>query len=304
MGDGRDRLMGLLESTAFGAALVFGFRHGFDWDHLAALTDLTGSQARPRRGMFLATLYALGHAAMILLLGVLAIVFTARLPTSVDSVVERFVGASLIVLGVWIAWTAVRTRGAPPMRSRWMLLITALRRAFRRARPSQTVVIEHDHDHGHGDRNHGHAHDLDGELRWVDHADPKPPGVAVAHGHRHRHVVPVPQDPFISYDAWSSFGIGMLHGIGAETPTQVLLFAAAANATNTVSSLGLLLCFIIGLVAANTVVAALSTLGFRTVLQNRLVMGGLAAVTAAFSLTVGTLLLAGHGAALPAIFGG
>lgn len=300
--------MGLLESTAFGAALVFGFRHGFDWDHLAALTDLTGSQARPRRGMFLATLYALGHAAMILLLGVLAIVFAARLPASVDSVVERFVGASLIVLAVWIAWTALRTRGAPPMRSRWMLLISALRRALRRARPSQTVVIEHDHDHGHGhgDRLHEHAHGLDGEHRWVDHRHPEPatPVVAVAHQHRHRHVVPVPQDPFISYDAWSAFGIGMLHGIGAETPTQVLLFAAAANATNTVSSLGLLLCFIVGLVAANTVVAAVSTLGFRTVLQNRLVMGGLAALTAAFSLTVGTLLLAGHGTALPAVFGG
>jgi len=45
----------LLESSAFGAALVFGFRHGFDWDHLAALSDLTGSQATSRRSMWLAT---------------------------------------------------------------------------------------------------------------------------------------------------------------------------------------------------------------------------------------------------------
>ena len=59
----------LLQSTAFGAALVFGFRHGFDWDHIAALTDLTGSQATSRRSMWLATLYALGHAAMVNLIG-------------------------------------------------------------------------------------------------------------------------------------------------------------------------------------------------------------------------------------------
>ena len=35
--------------TAFG----FGFRHGIDWDHIAALTDITSSQAHPRRSMFL-----------------------------------------------------------------------------------------------------------------------------------------------------------------------------------------------------------------------------------------------------------
>ena len=62
------RMTELLQSTAFGAALLFGFRHGFDWDHIAALTDLTGSQAKSRRSMWLATLYALGHGAMVLVL--------------------------------------------------------------------------------------------------------------------------------------------------------------------------------------------------------------------------------------------
>ena len=63
-------MIDLLEATAFGAAIVFGFRHGFDWDHLAALTDLTGSQTSSKRSMWLATLYALGHAVMVLVLGV------------------------------------------------------------------------------------------------------------------------------------------------------------------------------------------------------------------------------------------
>jgi hypothetical protein len=44
--------------------------------------------------------------------------------------------------------------------------------------------------------------------------------------------------------------------------------------------------------------------GFRTVLQHRVLMGGLAAVTASFSLVVGTLLLVGHGSSLPAVLGG
>src|SRR5688500_9008299 len=121
-------MLELLESTAFGAALVFGFRHGFDWDHIAALTDLTGSQATPRRSMWLATLYALGHAAMGLALGGVAIALAAQVPESVDLAMERRVGVSLLGLGGWMAWTAWRTRGAPPLRSRWMLLIDGVRR--------------------------------------------------------------------------------------------------------------------------------------------------------------------------------
>ena len=56
--------VGLL-ATAYG----FGFRHGIDWDHLAALTDITSSQDAPRRSMVLATLYALGHGVVVFVLG-------------------------------------------------------------------------------------------------------------------------------------------------------------------------------------------------------------------------------------------
>jgi high-affinity nickel permease len=60
------------------AALAFGFRHGIDWDHLAAISDIAGSQTRARRSVVLATLYALGHALVVVLLGVLAIGFSQR----------------------------------------------------------------------------------------------------------------------------------------------------------------------------------------------------------------------------------
>ena len=56
--------MGLL-ATAYG----FGFRHGIDWDHIAALTDITGSQDDGRRSMLFATLYAVGHALVVFALG-------------------------------------------------------------------------------------------------------------------------------------------------------------------------------------------------------------------------------------------
>jgi len=316
-GSGVDSRMPLLESTAFGAALVFGFRHGFDWDHLAALSDLTGSQPRPRRALFLATLYALGHAVMVLLLGGLAILFAAQVPDALDEWMGRLVGASLIALGTWIAWTAWRTRGAPPPRSRWMLLIGAVRRG-RARRLGPPVVIEHEHPHTHP---HGHGHDhaqtpagnvgerLDGGLELTSRppSDAAPAAVVAGtsighHRHRHRHVLrPVP-DPFMTYGTWSSFGIGLLHGVGAETPTQLLVFAAAADATDHASALGVLVWFLAGLLLANSVVALSATYGYRRLGRRPAAMGALAALTAACSIGIGTVSLLGRGDLLPSLF--
>jgi hypothetical protein len=295
-----------IASSAFVAALAFGFRHGFDWDHIAALSDLTGSQVTRRRSMWLATLYALGHAAMVIVLGGAAILFAERVPDSVDLVMERFVGASLVALGIWMVWTAVTTGGVPPLRSRWMLLVDAVRRRVGRRGPAgQQIVIEHAHPHDHAGPMHEHSHPSD--LRDHSTESDRPGGdvsVRVQHRHLHRHVAVVPPDPFVRYGSWSSFGIGLLHGVGAETPTQVVVFAAAAHATGRPTSVGLLLCFVIGLLASNSLVAATSTFGFSRVVHNRRVMATLAVITAAFSLTVGTILLLGEGAVLPAIFGG
>lgn len=289
----------LLESSAFGAALVYGFRHGFDWDHIAALTDLTGSQTSSRRSMWLATLYALGHAAMVLVLGVVAIVFAEQIPASVDGAMERLVGVSLLVFGGWIIWSAVRTGGAPPLRSRWMLVIGAVQRLAGRDRPTAPVVIEHAHAHGHDHPLHAHPHTLPADEVLLEASGT----VVVQHSHLHRHVAVAPRDPFVRYGTWSSFGVGLLHGVGAETPTQVLVFAAAANATARPVSIGLLVCFLVGLLASNTLVAAASTFGFGRVLGRPRVVFGLAAVTAAFSLVVGCVLLIGEGPALPPMLG-
>ena len=133
---------------------------------------------------------------------------------------------------------------------------------------------------------------------------PEPVETAVQHRHLHRHVVVAPRDPFVRYGRWSSFGVGLLHGVGAETPTQVLVFAAAAQATSRPTSVAILVCFLVGLVLSNTLVAAASTFGFLGVLRRPWVAGTLAAVTAVFSLVIGSLLLVGAGSVLPPIFGG
>jgi high-affinity nickel permease len=73
------RVVLIASSEVFGlgflvTAFLFGFRHGIDWDHIAAITDITGSQDDRSQAFAFGTLYALGHALVVFVIGVAAIV--------------------------------------------------------------------------------------------------------------------------------------------------------------------------------------------------------------------------------------
>ena len=127
---------------------------------------------------------------------------------------------------------------------------------------------------------------------------------ASGHRHFHRHRATVPDDPFVSYGSKSAFGVGMIHGIGAETPTQILIFVTAAGAGGRASGLLLLGIFIVGLLSSNTVIALAGTFGFLGASSNFKLYVAVSVTTALFSLVIGTLFLYGDATALPAIFGG
>ena len=276
-------------------ALSFGFRHGIDWDHLAAITDITGSQERPRDSLQFATLYALGHALVVFSLGVGAIALSAELPSSVDDVMTRVVGATLLLLGIYVFVSLVRHGRQFRMRSRWMLVFSGVRRLYRRLRRGEldAVVIEHDHAHSPAEV---HDHERVAVTTPAAHAG--------GHSHGHRHIVPMPDDPFLNYGRATAFGVGMIHGVGAETPTQVLIFATAAGAGGRAAGVAVLVCFMIGLLASNTTVALASTFGFLNATKNWRAYLTLSVITGVFSLVVGTLFLFGHSTLLPTIFGG
>lgn len=284
--------LGLL-ATAYG----FGFRHGIDWDHIAAITDITTSQDEGRRSIFFATLYALGHGLVILLLGTAAIVAGQKLPEGVDAVMGRVVGVTLLLLGAFVFFSLIRNGRDFRMRSRWMLVFAGVRRAWRRLRP--TVVIDHDHPHG------GRHHEPDGPALGERAAD-RGAAVAVAtrHAHSHRHLGTLPDDPFMNYGKATAFGVGMLHGIGAETPTQLLLFVAAAGVGGRTGGLFMLVAFLAGLLSSNSLIAVASTFGFLKASRNFALYATVAVLTGTFSLVIGTVFALGHSTALPAIFGG
>jgi hypothetical protein len=310
------QIVAATDSQAFGIGLVattlaFGLRHGIDWDHIAAITDITSSQDSSRTGMVFATLYAAGHASVVFVLGILAILLGDLLPSGVDTFMERVVGVTLLVLGVYVFYALLRHGRDFRMRSRWMLVFSGVRRGSRwvrgRVRAGGDAAgpaasgrapddgVEHEHEHVAGTPHHV--------------AVETPAQTAAArtrgqHGHRHRHGGSSGDDAFMSYGKGTSFVVGLIHGVGAETPTQVLIFLAAASAGGPAVGVFLLAVFLAGLLVSNTGIAIASIYGFLAAGKSFLVYATVAVLTGAFSLVLGLLFVFGKGSVVPAIFGG
>ena len=286
-------------------ALGLGLRHGVDWDHIAAITDVASTSTSRRESLRLSTLYALGHALVVFVLGVLAIQLSAVVPPSLDTIMERVVGITLVVLGAWVIVGLVRHGRDFRMRSRWMLLfdwLTAVRRRLT-GPDGQPIEIEHEHEHPVAEV---HA-DIDAHSGIAVHAPLAVPSSAAVtfgtHRHRHRHVVPSPRDPFAAPGNGTAFAIGMLHGVGAETPTQVALFVAAAGVGGATFGYALLGAFVLGLLISNSGIALIAAQGFLDARRHFGVHAAVSVLVAALSLVLGALLLVGNGDAFPALLG-
>src|SRR6058998_1778684 len=290
---------------------ALGFRHGFDWDHIAAITDITsttsashteadvpagspmpahGHEPEEQRGhvhahkpagpgamhalgesrfaheerhaIGLATLYALGHASVVTVLGVAALLLGAVLPAWVDPILQKVVGVTLVVLGLWVLFSVyqyLRGKGEFRLRSRWMLVFDFVKYGW-------------------------------GALQ------------ARIHGHEHVQSAHATQ-----YGPKTAFGVGMIHGIGAETGSQALLLAGIAGVTG-VTGIVILLAFVVGLLASNTLVAVVSASGFIGAQRLRAVYVVVGFAAGLASLAIGTIFLVGIGTALPdpqeILFGG
>jgi high-affinity nickel-transport protein len=286
------QLQGGFEFGLLVSAFAFGFRHGIDWDHIAAITDITSSQDDRRRALFFGTLYVLGHALVVLALGILAIVAGDRLPATVDEFMGRIVGITLILLGVYVFVSLVRHGRDFRLRSRWMLIFAGVRKGTRWIRRRVSS--------GSGWR--GHAPE-----GGVAVAEGTPPSLW-HHGHHgrpgHHHHDQPESDDVPNYGPSTAFGVGMIHGIGAETPTQVVIFLTAAGAGGPLVGILVLLSFIVGLVASNSLITVGSSFGFLQASRNFALYATVAVVTAVFSLVIGVLFVLGQEGLLPAFFGG
>ena len=104
-----------------------------------------------------------------------------------------------------------------------------------------------------------------------------------------------------SYGTRTAFGVGMIHGIGAETGTQVLLIAAVGGAASAGLGVPMLFAFVIGLLLSNFAIVLLSSVGFVASQTRERVYVAIGAVAGAFSLLIGAVFLFGLDAVLPSL---
>jgi high-affinity nickel-transport protein len=98
-------LSGLLEGAplliALAIAFVLGLRHATDPDHLVAVTSLVvADEGDVRAAVRLGAWWGLGHAAVLLLVGVPLIAFKEQLPAWVEHGAETAVGVVILALAV------------------------------------------------------------------------------------------------------------------------------------------------------------------------------------------------------------
>jgi cytochrome c biogenesis protein CcdA len=247
-----------LTLALFSCALL-GFRHGFDYDHIAAITDITSAQVGAGSGhstakaMFLGLMYALGHAVTVAVLGCVVIVLQLTLPRGIDRWAERLVGLTLIVLAVYVLGTLASPgkRAAPSSRAALMI------QAFRWGR-----------------------HRL---MNW-----------------RGGSTLPLTARNFEIHGP-AAFGVGVIHGFGAETPSQLALFLMAANLGGRAKGFVGLALFLVGLLMMNTLMTASAAGLFSSTRRHPRWMPILSGVTALYSLGIGVLFLVGSADLLPSL---
>ena len=236
-----------------GTSFALGARHGLDWDHIAAITDLTaprpGDEDAPRRhgrrGLGLSFWYCSGHGLVLAVFGALVLALGLGLPAGMDVAFEYLVGLTLVTLGGVVLYQLGRYRSDYRYTGRISLVVGALRRGWARAR---------------------------------------------------RREVPV---DVLDVDRRGAFLVGLLHGTGAETPTQIALFAAA-GASGSAATAGLILAaFVAGLVLADLGIAAAWLSGVLGSRRAPRVQIGLGAVTGVASVTLGLLILTGYSGVVP-----
>ncbi len=238
--------------------LIAGIRHGIDWDHIAAISDITSTQNKVGKGIFMSFLYGLGHASVVAAIALGFLLVSFALPKGVDRIMESVVGITLIILGIYVFYSLHKKKGEDfRMLPRWALAANAVLNSYSWLKAKLTNTPR-----------------------------------------KHHHVLKE------GYGNRASYIIGMIHGVGAETPTQMLLFALAISAGAAAQKeLGaiVIVAYSLGLVTTNTLMGVLGAYGYIKSSQRQRLYRSAAFVTGSFSMVLGVLFLIGGVSYLPNI---
>ncbi|HYM84511.1 MAG TPA: hypothetical protein VEY67_10205 [Candidatus Dormibacteraeota bacterium] len=297
-------------------ALSLGFRHGFDWDHIAAITDITSTTSAADVGTAAhvaqhghehhdhvhghggpAELRAhdAGPGAATLALVPAAAQVAVSLPRGRLLAEQRHaivlgtlyaLGHASVVAALGIAallFGAVLPEWVDPIMARIVGLTLLLLGVWVFVSLYQYVRF-------------GREFRL--RSRWMLVFDGVRGGWRrlQARLHGHEHAVPVEMS---AYGPGTAYAVGMIHGVGAETGSQVLLIAAIGGAARAGLGVPMMVAFIAGLLVSNTVVVLITATGFVASQHRQRIYIVVGVVAGVFSVVVGTLFLLGAEGALP-----
>ena len=163
-------------------------------------------------------------------------------------------------------------------------LYKGLQRVQRTAR-GRSIQIEH---------SHGHTHDGCGELH--EHSHELAIGESSPHHHPHTHEFVITGE---SLTRPTAIGVGILHGIGIETPTQIAIFVATTQASGKSGGLLILMFWVVGSILANSAIAVISIGANDWLRKHSIFYRVLAAIIGMLSIIVGILVLIGEDGLLP-----
>ncbi len=283
--------------------LLLGFRHGFDWDHIAAITDITSTSAtadvatEAHDAQHRAQPHAHGHghggAGELAIHEDRVAVLAAGRPRFMDEQRHAILLGTLYALGhasvvfalglVALSFGAILPGWVDPIMGRVVGLTLLLLGIWVFVSLYQFL------------RN---GTEFRMRSRWMLVFDGARYGWRrfQARLHGHTHAAPL---EMTSYGPRTAFGVGMIHGIGAETGSQALLIAAVGGAAGAGLGLPMLLAFVLGLVASNTAIVFVSATGFVAGQLRRPVYITIGVLAGVFSIAVGSTFLLGADGLLP-----
>jgi high-affinity nickel permease len=304
-----------MDAAALGllvTALVLGLRHGIDWDHLAAIADITSTtgaaqaaeiEHEDQHGRERAHNHDHGGAPEVERHQVgtphqphepvppvsrRGLLELERQPMILGTLYALGHGVMVAVLGgVALLFGALLPDWIDPLMSRVVGLTLVLLGVW------VFVSIYHYLRHGTEFRL---------RSRWMLVFD------GVRYGwrrfqswfHGHEHAEPLEMS---SYGPRTSFAVGMIHGIGAETGTQVLLIAGIGAASSQGLGIPMMLAFILGLLITNTLIVVITASGFLASQARQRMYVTVGAIAGAFSLLIGFAFLLGVESLLPSLEG-
>jgi ABC-type nickel/cobalt efflux system permease component RcnA len=115
--------------------LGLGLAHSLDPDHVVAVSTLLCNNKSLRKSVTSATVWGIGHSAVLFIIGLLVLTLSVVIPSSVLKLFDCAAGVLLIILGALVVRTLIAERIHPDQ-----------------------IIHEHTHSHPHS-HPHSHSHD-------------------------------------------------------------------------------------------------------------------------------------------------